>query len=234
MRYWFTWKGTNSRDMGIRLREMPQIVRPEERVTHVTIPGRAGELTVTEGSDIYESYIQTIPLIVDSAAHVKTAEEWLRGSGAVCFCCEPTLQQDARVINAVTFTKHSRNSTWWEADVQFYCDPYKSLVETESVINVTESGTTITNPGDIASRPLIKITGSGNITIRAGGRQINLTGVESGWQVDSDLEWVMNAQGNPLASVYTGEFPRLNTGSKIIQFTGSVTKLEVTPRWRYI
>lgn len=234
MRYWFEWNGTDCRTKGIRLQEMPQIVRPEERVTHVTIPGRSGELTVTEDADVYESYIQTIPVIVDSKAHVKDAEDWLRGSGSVTFSCEPTRKQNARVINAVTFKKHSRNSSWWEAEVQFYCSPMKEAVETESAIEVTESGTTVTNPGDVTSRPLITITGSGNITIRAGGRQINLTGVESGWQVDSDLEWVLDGQGNPKTGVYTGEFPRLNKGAKIIQFTGSVTKLTITPRWRYI
>lgn len=234
MRYWFTWKGTDCRDKGVRLTEMPQIIRPQERVTHVTIPGRAGELTMTEDSDIYESYIQTIPLVIDSAANVKAVEEWLRGTGDVSFCCEPELQQSARVINAVQFSKHSRNSTWWEAEVQFYCDPMKSAVETEDEITVTESGETITNLGDVASRPLIRIIGSGSITIRAGGRRIALTDVESGWEIDSDLEWVMDENGNPLTGVYTGEFPRLSRGSKTIQFTGDVTRLEITPRWRYI
>ena len=234
MHYYFIWNGTNSTNMGIRLQSMPQVVRPEERVSHVTIPGRAGELTLTEGSNIFESYIQTVPIVVDSLAHVKAAETWLKGSGTVTFCCEPERKQNARIINAVTFQKHSRNSSWWEAEVQFYCDPLKEAATTEEDIEITSSGTTVTNPGDVIARPLIVITGSGAITIRAGGQQISLTGVESGWQVDSDLEWVMDAQGNPLAGVYTGEFPLLGTGTKAVQFTGSVTKLTITPRWRYI
>ena len=74
MKYSFTWKGTSSSTKGIKLQEMPPIIRPQERVEHVTIPGRPGDVTLTEGDDIYESYIQTIPLIVDSAANVSEAE----------------------------------------------------------------------------------------------------------------------------------------------------------------
>lgn len=234
MRYWFEWNGESSAEKGIRLKEMPQIVRPEERVNHVTIPGRAGELTMTQGEDDYESYIQTIPIAVDSLANVKAAEQWLRGDGYVTFCCEPERKQQARVINAVSFTKHSRNSSFWEADVQFYCNPLKAQAVTESTIEITESGQTVTNPGDVSSRPLIVVTGTGDITIRIGLNGLDLESAETGWQVDSDLEWVMSAGGTPMQGVYTGKFPVIPPGTSAVQFTGNVTKLEITPRWRYL
>ena len=122
MIYSFTWNGINCRTKGIRLQAMPEIIRPEERVNHVMIPGRAGELTQTEGEDIYNSYIQTIPMAVYSEASVRAVENWLRGDGYVTFSGQPTLKQKARVINAVTFTKHGRNSNYWNGEVQFYCE----------------------------------------------------------------------------------------------------------------
>ena len=232
MRYSFTWKGETSTSYGIRLTEMPQVIRPEERVKHIVIPGRSGELTETEDDDIYESYIQTIPIIVDNIADVKAAEAWLRGNGYVTFCNESNRKQQARIINAVTFRKHSKNSSWYEADVQFYCDPLKEQLS-ESAIEITTNGGTITNPGDIASRPLITITGSGDITIRINDRAIVLSSAVSGWKVDSDLEWVISGT-TPLPNVYTGQFPRIRTGQSAVQWTGSVTKLTIQPRWRYL
>ena len=136
MKYWFEWNGVDCRTKGIRLQSMPEIQRPEERVSHVVIPGRAGELTQTEGADIYNSYIQTIPLIIDNAADVSAAEKWLRGDGYVTFSSQQNLKQRARVINAVTFTKHSRNSSWWEGQVQFYCEPLKEQ-KSETAVEVT-------------------------------------------------------------------------------------------------
>ena len=38
MIYWFEWKGTRSTAKGIRLQEMPEIIRPEERVALSVLP----------------------------------------------------------------------------------------------------------------------------------------------------------------------------------------------------
>ena len=232
IKYYFEWNGVKSSTKGIRLQEMPRIIRPQERVEHVTIPGRTGELTMTEGDDIYESYIQTIPLIIDNAADVAAAEKWLRGEGYVTFSCQPTLKQKARVINSVEFKKHSKNSNWWEATVQFYCHPLKEL-KTTTDQEVTTSGTNVKNEGDTVSKPKITIAGSGNITLIAGGKTLILTGVTSGWVVDSEMEWVMSG-GTPLPGVASGDFPVLNPGNNAMQFTGSVTKLTVEKRERYL
>ena len=232
MKYWFEWNGVKSTTKGIKLQEMPQIIRPEERIEHVTIPGRAGEVTLTEGEDIYNSYIQTIPLAIDSAADVSAAEKWLRGSGYVTFCGQSTLKQQARVINSVEFRKHSRNSSWWEGEVQFYCDPLKELI-TEAAVEVNSSGATVNNPGDTVSRPLITVTGSGDITITIGGKTIAVEGLTSGWKIDSDLQWILDGT-TPEQGVYTGEFPVFNPGNNTVAFTGSITKLTINGRWRYL
>ena len=231
MRYSFTWNGLTSGNKGIRLQSMPEIVRPEERVNHVTIPGRSGEMTLTEGEDIYNSYIQTIPLIIDNKADVKAAEQWLRGDGYVTFSCEPERKQRARVINAVTFQKHSKNSNWWEAEVQFYCEPIKRST-TETNIEITTSGTSVTNPGDLKAFPKIAITGSGLVTVAVCGRTLTIPDCVSGWIIDCENEWIL--QGNtPLIGVCSGVFPILNTGENVVTFTGA-TKLTITPNWRYL
>lgn len=234
MKYSFTWNGTNSRDKGLFLQEMPLIVRPEERVEHVTIPGRSGELTITEGVDVFNSYIQTVHVLVDSLEHVKDIQYWLTGDGYVTFSCEPLRKQRARVINAVEFKKYSRNSSFWEADVQFYCEPLKQAL-TEDVINITESGQQVENPGDVASRPQITVIGgSGNVTIRIGTRSINLKSLTDTVIVDCEAEWVTDDEGEPLPNIYTGSFPIIGVGTKTVQVTGTFTKLEIQPRWRYL
>ena len=232
MIYSFEWNGVNSRDMGIRLQSMPEIIRPEERIQHVTIPGRAGELTMAEGSDIYNSYIQTIPVAVYTEAAVKAAEAWLRGSGYVTFSGQPGLRQRARVINAVTFTKHGRNSHYWDGQVQFYCEPLKEANPPEADIVLTASGT-VNNPGDVTAFPKIVIAGTGDVTISAGGKSIALTGIQSGTIVDSETGWVMY-NGAALTGVYTGTFPVLPAGESMVAITGSVTSITITPRWRYL
>ena len=233
MIYYFNWNGVSCRAKGIRMQSMPTVIRPEERVNHIVIPGRTGELTQLEGEHIYNSYIQAIPIAVNTENAVREAEAWLQGDGYVTFSSQPDLKQRARVINAVTFRKHSRNSDWWEAEVQFYCEPLKEAAETEENIEVTSSGATVTNPGDVDALPRIEITGSGDITIQMGGNALVLTGVTTGMVIDSDTEWVLK-NGVQQQGVYTGKFPVLKPGDNTVAFTGSVTKLTITPRWRYL
>ena len=47
--HYLIWKGTNSRTKYIRVRNRMPIIQPQERVNHITIPGREGELTQVEG-----------------------------------------------------------------------------------------------------------------------------------------------------------------------------------------
>ena len=171
--HYFSWNDTPSYNKHIRVPDRIQIVRPEERIEHVTIPGRAGDLTVTEGEDIYNSYIQTVDISVDGLDNVHEAEKWLTGAGYVTFDNEPTRKQAARIYGSLELKKHSRNVDRWKGSVQFYCSPIKQAI-TEEDITLTESGTTVSNPGDMTAFPLIRIVGSGAVTISAGGKVLSI------------------------------------------------------------
>ena len=190
-------------------------------------------MTLTEGDDIYQSYIQTVHIAVEGREEIPEVENWLKGSGDVIFSTQPDLKQTARIIGAVTFSRHSRNMDLYQADVQFYCEPLKKPLN-ETTEEITTSGTGIYNPGDVTSKPKIQIRGSGLITITAGGKTITIPECVDKWIVDSETEWITNNAGTPQESACTGQFPVIPKGNSTIQFTGNVTKLIVTPRWRYL
>ena len=230
--HYFKWNGTDSRTKHIRVPNRIPIIRPEERVQRITIPGRSGELTETEGENVYNSYIQTIEISVDGLANVHDVETWLKGEGQVVFDNQPQRSQKARIQGVVTLEKHSRNVDKWKGTVQFYCDPIKKDTA-ESNITITSSGTTVNNPGDMTAYPLIAITGSGAITISAGGNTLTIPDCTSGWVVDSENEWILSGT-TPQGNVCSGNFPVLKPGSNTIAFTGSITSLVITPRFRYM
>ena len=232
MRSYFIWKNINCLNMHTHLRTAPSIIRPEERTEQITIPGRSGQLTLTEGEDVFESYIQTVNLTVIGAEHVREVEKWLAGAGEVTFSPQPNLKQNARVIGAVTLERISRNMDRWSGDVQFYCDPIKHLRESQD-ITLTEYGAAIMNPGDLAAKPMITITGSGAVTLRIGGNVLNIPECENGWMVDSLNEWII-ADGVPIENACSGTFPVIPTGESIIQWTGNVTSLTISPEWRFL
>ena len=232
----FIWNDIDCRSKGIIMRGPAPIIRPEERVKHVAIPGRSGDLTETEGEHIYNSYIQTISISVRGGFRVREVYDWLRGGGYVTFSSEPNKKQKARVIGAVTLNKHSRNLDHWEGEVQFYCEPLKEKPEEEKV-TISSSGATVRNDGDVTSRPLWKVTASAaTIVITAGGKTITNTEYSSGtvFYIDSDAQMVYSGDGTANCTKYSaGDFPVLNPGDNTVTGSGW-SSIEITKRERYL
>ena len=209
---YFIWNGMDCRNMGVTLAGPVAIVRPEERVKHVEIPGRSGDLTQVEGENVYNSYIQTATIQVRGGYHVRDVYRWLRGSGYVTFSGEPDRKQPARIIGAITLDKHSHNSDIWVGDVQFYCQPLKELLLEEKV-TITANGQTAYNAGDVTSKPMFKVTASASaLTFALTGtgspssNAIGVSGLTSGnviW-IDSSSMEVLNA--DKTASLTAGTY----------------------------
>jgi len=233
---YFIWNGMDCRNMGVTLAGPVPIIRPEERVKHVEIPGRSGDLTQTEGENVYNSYIQTATIQVRGGFHVRDVYRWLRGSGYVTFSGEPDRRQPARIIGAITLDKHSHNMDIWTGEVQFYCQPLKELLREETV-EITTSGTTIFNAGDVTEKPKIKLTASGgNATITIGGNTTLLLNLTSGvnYVLDSETQEMINLSGGDSATNQTvGLFPIIPVGSQAVTGTGW-SKLEITRRERFL
>ena len=232
----FIWNNKDCRSMGVRLAAPVAIVRPEERVKHVQIPGTAGDLTQLEGENIFNSYIQTASIQVTGGFRVREVYDWLRGAGYVTFHGEPDRKQAARIIGAVTLNKFSHNLDIWTGEVQFYCQPFKQLLQ-ERVTDITSSGTTIRNAGDVNEKPLIKVTPSGNsAVITYNGQTITVTGLTSGtaiW-IDCEIMEVLNSDKSALLTKNaSGVFPQLAPGTNTVTGSGW-SKLEFYRRERFL
>ena len=238
---YFIWNGADCRSKGITMLGAAPIVRPEERVKHVQIPGRSGDVTETEGSNIYNSYIQTVSISVRGGYRVREVYRWLRGSGFVTFSGEPDRKQSARVIGAITLNRVSRNMDQWSGEVQFYCQPLKQLLN-EPKVTISSSGTSVRNNGDVICSPMWKITvssGKTSITLSAGGNTIAVTGLPDVYPpyvlyIDSETMEVLNNSRTELLTVNsTGDFPVLAPGANTV--TGSNwSSVEIEKRERYL
>ena len=232
----FIWKDKDCRSMGVLLQGPVPIVRPEERVNHVEIPGRSGDLTELEGENIYNSYIQTATIMVKGGFHVREVYRWLRGSGYVTFHGEPDRKQKARIIGAVTLQKHSSHLDWWVGEIQFYCQPLKELLN-EPKVTISSSGSAVMNAGDVQSRPKIRATASGtSLTVTANGKTLTVTGLTNGsaYIIDSDTMEVTDSTGATiLTQNSTGDFPMLEPGSNTITGSGW-SSLEIDRRERFL
>ena len=242
----FIWNGVDCRAMGMKLAGPVAIVRPEERIQHVEIPGRSGDLTETQGADVFNSYIQTASIMVHGGYRVREIYRWLKGDGFVTFSGEPDRKQAARIIGAITLNKQSRNLDWWVGEVQFYCQPLKQLLR-EDKITIGSIGASVRNNGDVICKPMYKATISGStantaISLTAAGtgtpanNTIAVTGLTGGTYVwiDSDTMEIWNADRSALLPKQsTGRFPVLAEGANTITFV-NISSLLIEKRERYL
>ena len=232
---YFIWNGIDCRSKGVILTGPAPIIRAEERVNHIEIPGRAGDLTETEGENIFNSYIQTVTINVLGAYNVRDIYKWLRGSGYVTFSAEPEKKQPARVIGAVTLNKLSHNMDIWAGEVQFYCQPLKENLRPIAT-TITTSGDVL-NMGDVQSYPKITATASTtSMTVSAGGNTLTVTGLTAStdYVIDCDTQMITNTAGTADYTLNSsGKFPVLNVGSNAVSGSGW-SKLVIDRKERFL
>ena len=233
---YFIWNGRDCRSMGIIMKAPVPLIRPEERVQHVEIPGVSGDLTETEGPHIYNSYIHTVSISVRGGIRVREVYKWLRGAGYVTFSSEPDRRQKARVIGAITLNRISRNLDNWAGEVQFYCQPLKELLN-EQIMTITSTSSVVPNLGDVACRPRILATASDTtMTLSANAKVLEITGLTSGnsYIIDSEIMDVLTADETSILTANSeGEFPELDVGDNIIGGSGW-SSLRIERRERFL
>ena len=220
---WFVWKNTRSDAMGLWVSKLPPIVRPVERSENIIIPGRAGSLTLLEGEDIYDPYLKECRIGCKRNMDIQNVLNWLRGSGTVVFGNEPHKAYKASILSEIRFQRISNDMQ--EAVVPFFVEPFKrSLHPEEDTVTITTSGS-IYNPGDVASRPIVTMSGGSSVTIAGNTMTIGGSGTV---KVDCEAE-IVTQSGQLFTGSVTGAFFKIPVGSS--QVTGSC---EIEPNWRWI
>lgn len=232
---YFIWKKHDCRSYGIVMQAPAAIIRPEERVGHVQIPGRSGDLTETEGEEVYNSYIQTASIAVNGGYRTGEIYRWLRGADYVTFSGEPERKQRARIIGAVTLNKQGHNLDWYTGEVQFYCQPLKEKLQ-DPPVTITSVGEIVQNGGDVIARPLFKAVASDTtLVISAGGKTLSIASTTIGrtYYIDSEIFTSYNHAGTDATYKSTGDWPVLLPGDNEIGGSGW-SELEITRRERYL
>ncbi|MDV9617242.1 phage tail protein, partial [Clostridioides difficile] len=104
-----------------------------------------------------------------------------------------------------------------------------------NLITINESDSKLINTG-MASYPLIKVFGNGDITLEINNEVIELTEVQGHIYIDCELmnAYKIDIHTNDVVNENSrmfGEFPTFKHGENIITYSGDVEKIEIEPRW---
>lgn len=227
MEPYFIFKNISSLDMGMLVNELPPITKPARDINKVGIPGRDGFLT--EDLDTYQGTVKPAECTLLDFTMLDQVISWLDGSGEVIFSNQPDRKYQASIINQIPFTRFARK--WRKFVVIFDCQPFARMID-NNIITLT-APSAIYGAGTRESRPIIKVYGTGAISLTINSKTIQLTNIVEHVTIDSELTdcykntVLMNNNMN-------GDFPTLQVGTNTISWTGTVTKIEITPNWRWL
>ena len=84
------------------------------------------------------------------------------------------------------------------------------------------------------SNPLIKVVGSGDVTVSINNQELILKGLEDEIEVDCELMNAYKKINGDIALLNNkmySDFPVLESGENQISFEGNISKIELIPRW---
>lgn len=236
----FVFDGKSSIDLGCYLTGTSTYNSSSVSQNKTSVPGRNGDLIQLNDRFENDSYAVKIGILGpgENAFHLKVRElrSFLLSRKGYCRYEDdyhPDEYRMAQFVGPITFDENLLIAG--EATLTFDCKPQHFLKSGEETIELKKTEV-VENPTYFESRPLLRVYGSGALSVANGIFTIK---VHNHDYIDIDCETWNAFYGaenlNSYVSVTTNGkqhiFPGLNPGENVIELGSGITKVELTPRW---
>jgi phage-related protein len=232
-----TFAGTSLGDVNIHVQRLSDYVIPERDVTHVSVPGRSGDLLIDNGR--YKNFpLDYSVYVLNRTDGVISSLRAFTGKLADTFGSYQRFEDDkdplvygmAKFVGPNTWTNY--DNVGGESKLSFNFKPYWRLKSGETAITISATDTKITNPTKFPSKPLIKVSGTAAGTITIGEITMTVNSLTDYLYIDCEEQNVYRLTSENMNScVELGDFCEIPADNSRIYFTGGITSLEITPRW---
>lgn len=237
----FALKNELSTSYGIVIQDRPQIETPKRKIVFKSSIGQSGDNPYDE-----EAYSNTTMALnmyatgtpdIDASMRRDMIYDLFDSSTYMDFI--PYFDENkiykVMALEPPNFTTKYFMEEGQQFDVSLTIKPYKLLAYSPTKI-LTTSGTTFLNNSSKTSLPRIKIFGTGDVTLTVNGVPFVIKNITTDIIVDSELiiayREVNGIITNENAKIFTRDYPFLKKGTNTISWTGTVSKVEIEPRWR--
>lgn len=235
MRNYLELNGVNSNTIqGLLIQELPPITKPKIRTNIEEIDGRNGDIITELG---YSAYDKSVSIGLYGDFDIDQVISYFNSSGQVVFSNEPDKYYNYTILAQIDFNRLIRFRT---ATVKFHVQPFKYSQEDNSKTFTISEGTTsiqIRNAGNIYSKPVLTITGTGNLGIYLNGVQIFAIALGSLTQIIIDTNNMNAYLGETLLNrIVTGDYNnfQLNSGLNTISWSGDISQIQIDNYSRWI
>lgn len=237
----FTYNGHSSQEFGLHIESKDVFSAPAFDMSMTSIPGRNGDLIVSNRRFSNVKVTYTVFLARKDVASLSDVLRAIKG----WLYTEPDRYHEITDSYQPGFLRLGVISEGIEIEEQlnkvghftvtFSCKPFLYSLAGREEISFTESGFQIVNPYPFPSKPYFRLEGNGDLSLT-----IQATGHNDTWQMSGILDYLecdseqMNFyKGTELQNLkVSGDaFPVLYPGTNTITFTGSVDSITLIPRW---
>lgn len=229
MKNYVIFNGKSTEDIAL-IEELPVVSRAERDIEFIEIDGRHGFLTFDKNR--YKPVDYSIELKVNGKANRDLIRNIFIGNGDLILSNESDRYYKAVITGTVTVERQLKEL--YKINVSFKLQPF-SYVRTKETIIITATPYIIDNPTNTTSQPIIKIYGSGTSYLNINGNIIELKNITSdGLILDFELKEAYDFNKVSKNTDVFGVYKEFIVGSNTISWTDNITKIEVTPNWRYL
>lgn len=231
---YFTFDSVTSTSLGTYISGEGSFNAPERVYDMQVIPGRNGALAIDERR--FENIDVTYPAFIfkndgttfESAMATLRSSLMSRNGYKKLTDTYHTDEFRMAIFKTAIEVEPTNINRAGEFNLVFTCKPQRFLTSGESVTTLTSSGT-ISNPTLFDARPLLVVTGTGNLTVN--GVQIAISKTPTTIDCEAMEAYNGSTSRNGDIVLTPNEFPVLSPGSNTITLGTGITKVEITPRW---
>jgi phage-related protein len=231
----FNFNGVDSLEYDLYILSKGTYNAPERDVTFQSIPGKSGDLIIDNGRYKNLSIPYKVALLPAGRASIaersRKIKRWLLGSVGYYRLADSYDERYFRLAAHTTALDIEEVlPQYGEMELVFNCKPQRYSFEGQRSRTITAAATLI-NPEIFPSNPYIKITGSGSISLHINNDTYSFTDVDEYIELDSELKNAYKGTVSQNSKMTAAEFPTLAAGENLIQWTGTVSTIEIAPRW---
>lgn len=234
MRNYIELNGVNSQTIqGLLIQELPPITKPKMRTSIEEIDGRNGNIITELG---YSAYTKSFLIGLYGDFDINQVIAYFNSSGTVVFSNENDKYYNYNIIDQIDFDRLIRFRT---ATVKMNVQPFKySLTDNSRIYSIdNETSISVTNAGNIYSKPVLTITGTGTIGLSLNGTQIFSISLGDIGSIVIDTENMEAYNGTTLLNrSVIGNYDtfKLNSGANTISWSGTITQIQIDNYSRWV
>lgn len=211
---------------GLMIQRLPNVKKPLIRHKLEEIDGVNGDSVIKLG---YSAYDREVLIGLRRSFNEDDVIKFFNTSGKAVFSNEPDKIYDYDILNEFELEKLMR---FRQAIVTFHVQPFKHKLN-ETLITGSNS-VTVNNSGNIFSKPKVKITGSGNLSLYIDSTQIFQIALGTEGNITLDGEKMEAYKGATLKNrLVTGDYDNfsLPVGESTISVSGATLEVSNYIRW---